>query len=259
MDYSINVNAINLPEHTLLLDKLNSNRCKGVQAGIICDSSPLLCIKLSNCSKSNLKKACHYISTFALTVLAPAVTESDLKLASNIKQLSNIKPSTVNTLARSAANKAYSSWQEEASTRMLLALSENPTLSLEGFLRFRMRDYIDCLNVQTLKLIGSLNVEQEYQNFIQVLKQYAAANRTETTNVTIVFDGYGGYTLHTTSGRKLLSVPFQYSESSSSRMLITLLDSISPRALSVLGSKFMNNSLKASIIDLFQDSVRFDS
>ncbi len=259
MDYSININANNLPEHTLLLDKLNSNRCKGVQAGIICDSTPLFCIKLSNCSKSNIKKACHYISNFALTVLAPAITESDLKLANNIKQLNTFKPSTINTLARSAANKVYSSWQNDASARMISALNENPTLSLEGFLRFRMRDYIDCLNVQTIKLIGALNVEHEYQNFIQLLKQYAAANKTETTNVTIVFDGYGGYTLHTTSGKKLLSVPFQYSESSSSRMLITLLDSISPSALSVLGSRFMDNSLKASIIDLFQDSVRFDS
>ncbi|MFZ5974942.1 MAG: sporulation protein YtxC [Bacillota bacterium] len=204
-----------------------------------------------------LYTACLPVATFALSVVSPALIASDMRSSPN-GLTAGLEAATIEAIAKAGAMR-HTKWLEIASKRMEQNLLDNPMLSMEGFLRFRMRDLLDMLHNELHSLLGVLNIEEEYRHFIELLKRYAAVNRDETKTVTVSFNQNGGYTLLTASGRRLLSVPWQFDVQESGNMLITLLDSISPARVVVHGSALVPQRLRSIISDMFGKRVRFHS
>ena len=215
-------------------------------------------LRFSLKDQSGLNEACTPVAAFALSVVAPSIIASDVRASSTNGLAAGLEPATVEAIAKAGALR-HTRWLEIASGRIAQSLMENPALSIEGFLRFRMRDLLDTLQNELVSLLGALNIEEEYRHFIRLLKRYAAVNRKETETLTIRFCRDGAYTLLTTGGRRLLSVPRLLDEHESGNMLITLLDSISPGRVVVLGSAQLPESVRETISDMFGDRARFES
>lgn len=202
--------------------------------------------------------ACMPIAGFALGVVAPYIIASDFSTSPDIGLTSGLSPATVEAVARAGALR-NARWRDIAAERIAESLSEQPTLRIEGFLRFRMRDMMDTLQNELHSLLGALNIEEEYRRFIELLKRYAAVNRKETEILTVYFAGDGGYALHTADGRRLLSVPPLLDGEESGDMLLTLLGSISPVRVAVVGSANVPEDVRNAIAGMFGSRARFDS
>lgn len=220
------------------------------------DAPCKLCFALED--RGELDEACTPVAAYALSVVAPAIIASDVRSSSANGLAAGLEPDTLEAIAKAGALR-HTSWLDIASRRMAQSLMENPALSIEGFLRFRMRDLLDTLNNELVSLLGALNIEEEYRHFIRLLKRYAAVNRKETETLTICFCRDGAYTLLTAGGRRLLSVPRLLDTNESGNMLITLLDSISPGSVVLLGSTQLPESVRQTIRDMFGDRARFES
>lgn len=229
-----------------------------VRAGAL-ESEETPCeLHFSVAGAGDLQSACLPLAAFALSVVAPAIIASEFRALPEGGLMIGLEPTTIEALAKAGALR-HTKWLDIASTRMAQSLLENPALSIEGFLRFRMRDMMDTLHNELDSLLGALNIEEEYRRFIELLKRYAAVNRSEIQTLTVSFDKEGGYTLNTASGRRLLSVPWQIGGQESGNMLITLLDSISPASVVVRGGAFIPEKLRRIISDMFGPRARFNS
>ena len=208
------------------------------------DAPCKLCFALGD--SGELDQACTPVAAYALSVVAPAIIAAEMRSSQANGLTVGLEPATIEAIARAGALR-HTKWLDIASKRMAQSLTENPALSIEGFLRFRMRDLLDTLHNELVSLLGALNIEEEYRNFIRLLKRYAAFNRKETETLTVCFCQGGAYTLLTAGVRRLLSVPPLLDTHESGNMLITLLDSISPGRVVILGSAQLPESVRQTI------------
>ena len=256
MEYVITADRKYREDWSMLVNEMNEQAF--VRAGAFESEETPCTLYFSVAEPGMLSKVCLPVAVYALSVVAPPIIASDVRSSPESGLTIGLEPDTIEAIAKAGALR-HTKWLEIAANRMAQSLTENPALSIEGFLRFRMRDLLDTLHNELHSLLGALNIEEEYRRFMDLLKRYASANRDETEKLTVHFDQEGGYTLFTTSGRRLLSVPWQMNGKKSGSMLITLLDSISPARVMVRGNTYVPENIRQTISDMFGERVRFNS
>jgi len=74
-------------------------------------------------------------------------------------------------------------------------LNENSKLDVTGFIAFRLAPYKKMLSELIQKVIEDLKVQQEYKEFINMLKFFVETQKNRSDKIHIVFEKNGEYTL----------------------------------------------------------------
>lgn len=77
--------------------------------------------------------------------------------------------------------------------RLIDFLEENPTINIEGFVNFRLRNYLDDLYEIIDRVIEEYVMEKEYKEFIKLLKYFVNIQESKIELINIVVDKRGEY------------------------------------------------------------------
>ena len=66
-------------------------------------------------------------------------------------------------------------------------ISSHKSLFLNGFITFRIKDYIDILNRQIDKSVNKFIVQREYYEFVSLLKMYVNSEKSKTDIIHVVY------------------------------------------------------------------------
>lgn len=134
----------------------------------------------------------------------------------------------------------------------------------EGFVIFRLKEYENLLEVLTEKIIDDRLKEQEYEEFISLLKYFININESRPELVNILVRAEGVYELFNENGENItkkcikdfLSEENEISEVSFDDLLISMLITYAPRKIIVhCGEKIANRELFSTISKVFDENV----
>lgn len=136
-------------------------------------------------------------------------------------------------------------------------------VSLEGFLQFRMKDYLSLWDRSIDNVIDEMIEESAYNEFIHVLKSYIELNPSMCDVCNIFFEK-GQFVLKDTDGNviPLKSIDdspwFSYDMTTADQLLSTLLN-ICPMKIIIHsnGKKMVSRGLIQTIIQIFEGRVEF--
>jgi len=74
-------------------------------------------------------------------------------------------------------------------------LSENSYLDVNGFVTFRLAPYKKMLSELIQKVVEDIKVQQEYREFINMLKFFVETQKNRSSKIHIIFEKNGEYTL----------------------------------------------------------------
>lgn len=83
-------------------------------------------------------------------------------------------------------------------------LDENDELNIDGFLRFRIRDFKEHLDRVVDKVIERYMVQKEYNEFIKLLRYFVEIQECKIDEVNIIIDEKGGYGIQNKRGEDIL-------------------------------------------------------
>lgn len=83
-------------------------------------------------------------------------------------------------------------------------LDENNELNIDGFLRFRIRDFKDPLDRIVDKVIERYMVQKEYNEFIKLLRYFVEIQECKMDEVNIIIDHDGAYGIQNKRGEDIL-------------------------------------------------------
>ncbi len=129
-------------------------------------------------------------------------------------------------------------------TRILSYLKSNDELIIEGFIRFRLKDYFQELELAVEQAIEDFMMEKEYKEFIRLLKYFVDIQEPKVDRVNIVLRDQGVFRLLDKDGQiidneYLEGIIFQMVESDIDYedLLISALITIAPARIVVHFSK----------------------
>lgn len=79
--------------------------------------------------------------------------------------------------------------------RVFEYLKSNNTLNVDGFIRFRLQDYLGELNEAVETVIDEYLMDKEYMEFVKLLKYFADLQETKVKAVHILYNDSAGYEL----------------------------------------------------------------
>jgi len=91
-----------------------------------------------------------------------------------------------NVWEKENSKEAILSAKIDVETRLLSVIDNNNEFILEGFMRFRMKDYLNHWNCELKKAINNYLSNQEYKEFIEVVKYFVNSKESKYSNVNVV-------------------------------------------------------------------------
>ncbi len=82
-------------------------------------------------------------------------------------------------------------------------LKTNDRLSLEGFVAFRLKDYVNALNQHVEESVNDVLVAREYEQWTQLLRDFSLPEVNSRDVVHVVFDPDDGWSLYDEDGEVL--------------------------------------------------------
>ncbi len=147
-------------------------------------------------------------------------------------------------------------------------IEENNEINVDGFIRFRMKDLFQEIEVIVDRVVEKHMVEKEYNEFIKLLKYFVEVQESKMNEVNIIIDKNGSYSILDENDKDIYDVflddlvDFNMSMMTSNKddLLISGLITNSPKKIIIHGVK---NSLNIEIIEtikqVFEDKVSFCS
>lgn len=142
-------------------------------------------------------------------------------------------------------------------------LSNNDSVSIEGFVNFRLQNYIDDLSEMIDKAIEEYMMEKEYKEFIKLLKYFVNIQDPKIDLLNIVVDKEGKYHFY---DENLKVIEDKYirelvddlldKDISSDDLLISSLITIAPNKIIIhFSSNIRNSEIIETIKNIFEDKL----
>lgn len=126
--------------------------------------------------------------------------------------------------------------EEAIAARVQEYFQENSWLNIDGFVRFRLPDYLAELEQALEEAVDEYLLEKEYDEFIRLLRYFVDAQEPRVEKVHVVLGPGGGFQLYDSENRNLNSdylegfvVDMADSELNYEDLLISALITIAPR------------------------------
>lgn len=143
--------------------------------------------------------------------------------------------------------------------------SNDKELVLEGFMRFRMKDYLEKWDALLKKNIDEYVMEKEYKEFIGVLRYFVLLREPKEITIHLNYSEIGGYELSDAKRNKITddsignsSEAFKHKMTKEDVVLSALIN-ISPEKIIIHNSKDISEKrLLMTIKNVFLDRVVFE-
>ncbi|MFO7294664.1 MAG: putative sporulation protein YtxC [Caldicoprobacter sp.] len=154
-------------------------------------------------------------------------------------------------------------WHGPIRQRILEHLDAHDELIVDGFIRFRLKDFLQELMGTVDKVIEELLVEREYNEFIKLLRYFVEIQEPKVREVHVLVDDDRKYILLDDSMRvinndilKELAKEISDTEMSYDDLLISSLITIAPTKITIHGcDKIKNTELLNTINKVFRGKV----
>jgi len=154
-------------------------------------------------------------------------------------------------------------WKNKVYSRIVDYLRENDQIILEGFVRFRLKDFIRELEYAVDRAVDDLLIEKEYNEFIKLLQYFVEIQEPKVDEVHVFQDENRKYTLLDSSFRVInndvleeLAKEISDKEISCDDLLISSLITIAPNKITIHEcDKIKNTELLNTIKNVFSGKV----
>lgn len=140
-------------------------------------------------------------------------------------------------------------WKQKIKKRIYDYLINNNEIILEGFIRFRLKDFVKEIEEGVDRAVDDLLVEREYNEFIKLLRYFVEVQDPKIEEVHIQFDPDKGYILydlnHNVINNKLiedLAKEISDKDITQDDLLISSLITIAPERVVIHNPNFIKNS-----------------
>ncbi|MFO7153522.1 MAG: putative sporulation protein YtxC [Caldicoprobacter oshimai] len=165
--------------------------------------------------------------------------------------------------SESLFNQLKEKWHDPIRQRILEHLDTHNELIVEGFIRFRLKDFMKELIETVDKIVEELLVEREYNEFIKLLRYFVEIQEPKVREVHVLVDDDRRYILLDDSMRvinndilKELAREISDTEMSYDDLLISSLITIAPSKITIHGyDKIKNTELLNTINKVFRGKV----
>ena len=146
---------------------------------------------------------------------------------------------------------------------VLTFLSEHSYIDIFGLTKFRLHEYKSLLSELTEKVINEFKIQNEYKEFIAMLKFFVDTQKNRVSKLHIVFEKEGSYTILNERNEDITSQCFkdfineQQSHSLSNEdLLISSLISLAPKKVIIhLTTQNYNKKILSTIEQIFNNKV----
>ncbi|SKA83669.1 putative sporulation protein YtxC [Clostridium sp. USBA 49] len=144
-------------------------------------------------------------------------------------------------------------------------IEENKEININGFIRFRMKEFINDLESIIDKVVENYMVEKEYSEFIKLLKYFVDLQESKIEKINIIIEGNENYILQDGFGNDIMDILFsdlsddKFSGAISiDDMLISALITNAPKNIIIHGKENCSNKeILDTITSVFGDRVKF--
>jgi putative sporulation protein YtxC len=142
---------------------------------------------------------------------------------------------TVQLLAENSTCEEYHRLQNDILSKLLYYLEANQEIVIDGFVKFRLRDYQEYLINIIDQAVDTYMVELEYQEFISVLRYFVRINTEQALTIQVMMKNSGPYLLLDESGELLryqyIDFVDRHTEDDYAELLISTLINIAPQKI----------------------------
>ena len=135
--------------------------------------------------------------------------------------------------------------------------NESDTIVLEGFMRFRMKDYLDAWEKELQICVAEYLRKKEYAEFVEILRLFIKIRIPRARKVHVCVGGDGEYVL-LDERYCLLKYRFTQTDADRDDALLSALVNIAPLSIVVHNKdRFFDARILETIIDIFGRRVEF--
>lgn len=142
-------------------------------------------------------------------------------------------------------------------------ISENSYINLSGFIQFRLIEYKKLLSDLVEKVINDLKIQNEYNEFIAMLKFFVDTQKNRVSKLHIIFEENGEYTILNECNKNITTDCFkdflndsQNHSLSNEDLLISSLITLAPKKIIVhLAGNSYNKKILNTIEQIFTNKV----
>jgi len=146
---------------------------------------------------------------------------------------------------------------------ILIFLSTNSFINLSGFIQFRLLEYKKLLSELIEKIIDDFKVQNEYKEFIAMLKFFVDTQKNRLSKLHIIFEKDGEYTILNEHNKDITSECFkdfidekQNHSLSNEDLLISSLITLAPKKIIIhLTGACYNKKILTTIEQIFTNKV----
>ena len=185
-------------------------------------------------------------------------------------EIDEIKEKVINVLSNNNFNDENDMFLIERKnniiTKIKNCIEENNEINIDGFIRFRMKELFQEIEVIVDRIVERHIVEKEYNEFIKLLKYFVEIQESKIEEVNIIIDEMGMYTILDGDSNDIYNLFLDEMEDFSmpligvnkDDLLISGLIANSPNKIVIHGAE---NSLNVEIIEtikqVFEDKISF--
>ncbi|WMM23656.1 putative sporulation protein YtxC [Tissierella sp. MB52-C2] len=157
----------------------------------------------------------------------------------------------------------YIKEKSKINEEILNYIIENNNIVIDGFMNFRLRKYIYVLDISIEKSIGELEVEKEYQEFMNMLQYFVEIQEPKYELVNVIIKNNDYFLLdndnNTIENGLLEYTPEEefYKDISKADLLVSSLIVISPLKIKLHVEEGEEEELVSIISQVFGDKVEF--
>ena len=156
-----------------------------------------------------------------------------------------------------------SRWRNRVWKRVMEHLKNNDEMVLEGFIRFRLKDFKHELEEAVDRAVDDLLIEKEYSEFIKLLRYFVEIQEPKVEEIHVVMGDDNKYVLLDSRLRIInndlledLAKEISHKEISHDDLLISSLITIAPKKITIHESdKIQNKELLNTINNVFSGKV----
>ena len=146
---------------------------------------------------------------------------------------------------------------------ILKFISENSYLNLTGFIQFRLIEYKKLLSELIEKVINDFKIQNEYNEFIAMLKFFVDTQKNRISKLHIIFEKNGEYTILNEHNNNITTECFkdflndsQNNSLSNEDLLISSLITLAPKKIIIhLADEHYNKKILSTIEHIFTNKV----